>query len=104
MRILTFLLVVAVAALLFKCATANAHGEHEWINEGGYKNALGQHCCGFEDCPTVESSNIKTLPDGYQVTMPNGGVLIIPNGASYGSHEQTPRACYPGCLFLPASN
>ena len=38
------------AMAMLSLQLAYAHGPAEWIQRGGYKNALGELCCGERDC------------------------------------------------------
>ncbi|MBV8839555.1 MAG: hypothetical protein JO000_23725 [Alphaproteobacteria bacterium] len=53
------LLGVLGGALLFSASAAFAHDS--WINRGGFKNAVGEWCCGDNDCKSPDriSSNGK---------------------------------------------
>ena len=44
---------------------AYAHGPAEWIQEGGFKNAVGELCCGERDCAEFTEADVKVPPAGY---------------------------------------
>jgi len=53
----------AVAATLLCAAPVFAHDS--WINKGGYKNAIGELCCGENDCKAPE--RVSTNGSGWVV-------------------------------------
>ena len=66
MRVLVLLL-----ALLF-CQAAFAHGAAEWIQNGRYRNAVGDLCCGERDCKELPDDAVKATDNGYEVHFWNG--------------------------------
>jgi hypothetical protein len=40
----------AACATAARAARRPAHDAAEWIQRGGYKNAIGELCCGERDC------------------------------------------------------
>ena len=81
---------------------AYAHGPAEWIQRGGYKNALGELCCGERDCFELSDAEVKVTPVGY---------LVVSTQEVVPFHEATPSPtgtywrCYWGgkrkCFFAP---
>lgn len=61
-------LVWAVITLMI--APAHAHDAAEWIQRGNYKNAVGELCCGEQDCVELDDAAVKVTPSGYRVTLP----------------------------------
>lgn len=61
--ILTGLAAVAMTTLQL----AYAHGPAEWIQRGGYKNAVGELCCGERDCGIQIGGTIEYGPGGFRV-------------------------------------
>ena len=57
---------VALALFLF-ITPAFAHGPAAWIQEGNYKNAVGELCCGERDCVELDSNDVKVTPTGYYI-------------------------------------
>jgi hypothetical protein len=58
----------AMAALVAVFSfSALAHGPAKWVQDGNYKNALGELCCGERDCGMQASGNITRVQGGYQV-------------------------------------
>jgi len=81
--------------------SAKAHGPAKWIEDGGYKNALGELCCGEKDCFEIAPEGVLIEPSGY---------TIKPTGEKIPLHEASPSpggywACYWGgkrkCFFAP---
>lgn len=62
---------IALCGLLFT-PEAGAHGEHNWVRQGGYKNWRGHGCCGVHDCRTLASHQWAWRPDGSAVDLWNG--------------------------------
>lgn len=54
-------------ALALLPVSAYAHGPADWIRQGGYKNAVGELCCGERDCGVYVRGSIKVVAGGYQV-------------------------------------
>ena len=81
---------------------AHAHGPAEWIQRGGFKNALGELCCGERDCVEIGNADVKITPAGY---------LIVSTKETVPFEEATPSPtgtywrCYWGgkrkCFFAP---
>ncbi len=60
MRVLLVLVLLATPAL--------AHGPAEWIQRGGYKNAVGELCCGPCDCFELADGDVRVTAAGYFVS------------------------------------
>jgi hypothetical protein len=58
---------VAAALLGGFLMSASAHGPAKWVQDGNYKNALGELCCGERDCGMQKSGTIVRVRGGYQV-------------------------------------
>lgn len=54
--------VVVFALISFAAA---AHGPAGWIQRGGFKNAVGELCCGERDCRELPKSDVVVTPQGY---------------------------------------
>lgn len=54
----TRLKAILVAAMLLAPTLTLAHDEHEWINNGKYKNQRGEHCCGKGDCERISEQEV----------------------------------------------
>src|SRR5712692_7314950 len=58
-------IVLATALLwLMSAVPALPHGEAEWINRGGYRNAAGELCCGERDCAKLEDDDVTRTSAG----------------------------------------
>ena len=86
-----------------------AHGDAEWILQGGYKGANGASCCGPRDCLVVEG---RFAPNGWVITNPltrqshaitidTPGVHATPDGQYWGCWVQPEIASVPRCIFVP---
>lgn len=66
--LIRFVAMVVIAAMAATFATyASAHGPADWIRQGGYKNDVGQYCCGEQDCGRYLSGTIKEVRGGFEV-------------------------------------
>jgi hypothetical protein len=79
-----------------------AHGDADWINQGGFKNAAGELCCGERDCVVVHAQHV-TLPEpGYRVF--ETGELVPERDAQPSPDGQFWRCQWGGvrkCFFAP---
>jgi hypothetical protein len=93
---------VAASVLLSMCALAFGHDTAQWIQDGKYRNALGDLCCGERDCAELADADIRITAGGY---------LIKSLDETVPFHESTPSPngkywrCYWGgkrkCFFAP---
>lgn len=60
-------LVAALALAVLSASATQAHGPAQWIQDGQYKNAVGDLCCGERDCGLYVGGKIEHVPGGYQV-------------------------------------
>jgi hypothetical protein len=95
------LLSVGVAALaaLATLGMAVAHGPAEWINQGGYRNAAGELCCGERDCFAVPVTDVSVTSGGYFVrskheTVPFSEALPSPDGNFWRCEWGGTRKCF----------
>lgn len=79
---IAWLLAVAVVLMLsgmvWFASIAKAHGPAEWIQRGGYKNSVGELCCGERDCGYMVGGRITEARNGYDV---RAWFLVEPVGA-----------------------
>lgn len=72
-----------------------------WIGQEQRKNAIGQLCCGENDCHPFKHDQIKITPSGYQ--LPNGD--IVPFNKAAPSADEFFWSCEWGgerkCFFAP---
>jgi hypothetical protein len=92
---------LTAAAML---SLASAHGPAEWINQGGYKNAAGELCCGERDCLEIADADVKVTAAGYFVgsiheTVPFSEALPSPDGHFWRCQWGGSRKCF----FAPPS-
>jgi hypothetical protein len=90
------LAVVLAAATL---TLASAHGPAEWIQQGGYRNAAGELCCGERDCFELVSSDVSVTASGYFVrsikeTVPFSEALPSPDGRYWRCQWGGARKCF----------
>jgi hypothetical protein len=90
---------LATAAL---ASTALAHGDADWINQGGWRNAVGELCYGERDCAVVPGVRAVSVPaPGYRLPdgefVPQSEALPSPDGQFW-------RCVWGGerkCFFAP---
>lgn len=100
---------LAIAALilllvyLLSLRTVHAHESAAWIQQGQYKNAIGELCCGERDCAEVPAEDVQVVPGGYLIKSINE---FIPHREALPSPGGYWR-CYWGgkrkCFFAPFS-
>lgn len=95
MRILTITLVLLAFPAL-------AHDDYAWINDGGYVNAWGTHCCGPSDCHVIRQDQYRRLEGGKWQVRVNGRTVTLSEKAVYPTQDW-PRYCRVGCLFTAPS-
>jgi hypothetical protein len=83
-----FVLIVGVAL------AARAHGGHDWIREGGFKDGDGNPCCDPRDCRMipVASGDVEELENGDFRYLPTGEV--IPRADTRPSPDQNFWRCW----------
>jgi hypothetical protein len=113
MRVLTAALAVAllllVPAILLAAAAlaataalgsaAYAHGNAEWIQRGGYRNAAGELCCGERDCFEVPADDVAIVPHGYMIKsrnefVPHAEAQPSPDGHYWRCEWSGERKCF----------
>ena len=57
----------ALILLLMLVSPALAHGPAKWIQDGNFKNAVGDLCCGENDCGLHVGGTIIRVQGGYRV-------------------------------------
>ncbi len=92
---------VAVLSLSY----AHAHGPAEWIQRGGYKNGVGELCCGERDCFELSSADVKITSSGYLVISLKE---VVPFSEATPSPTGTYWRCQWGgqrkCFFAPPNS
>jgi hypothetical protein len=87
------------AVAIFSLQLAYAHGPAEWIQRGGYKNAVGELCCGEHDCFELSEADVKITPSGYFVisikeTVPFSEATPSPDGRFWRCQWGGSRKCF----------
>ena len=109
-------LLVFALFMVAMAKAARAHGPAQWIQDGAYKNQVGELCCGERDCGFFKSGSIERVDGGYkvdadfQVEFGGTATVIHVNGFVEDAHA-TPSptgeywACVWGgqlkCFFVP---
>ena len=65
-------LMAASLLLMSMCAYALGHGAAQWIQDGRYKNAVGDLCCGERDCSELADGDVSVTPGGFLIKSLNG--------------------------------
>ena len=87
---------------ILSLSVAHAHGPAAWIQQDGYKNGLGELCCGERDCVELAAADIQITPGGYVVkatseTIPFSEATPSPTGTFWRCDWGGQRKC----LFAP---
>lgn len=100
-------LFAALAALvvLFVPTPTGAHGDADWVQQGGFRNAAGELCCGERDCFELADGDVKATAAGYYVastkeTIPYNEALPSPDGKYWRCEWGGTRKCF----FAPPPN
>jgi hypothetical protein len=78
---------------------ASAHGPAQWIQDGGYRNAVGELCCGERDCFELSDEDVGITSAGYFVrstreTVPFSEALPSPDGRFWRCQWGGARKCF----------
>lgn len=91
-------LILAAIAVLW-AVQAWGHGDAEWIQRGGYKNAAGELCCGERDCFELADNDVMATPQGYFIksikeTVPYSEAAPSPDGKYWRCQWGGSRKCF----------
>jgi hypothetical protein len=107
--------VAAISLAMLGPRAASAHGESQWIADGGYRSPSGSTCCGIHDCHRADGAKAVRSGSGYKLAVMIDGTaydLYVPAKAVFGSIDDAiwycalPQDYLNGnarCLFLPGS-
>jgi hypothetical protein len=92
-------LVLAAVLAASTMSLASAHGPAQWIQDGGYRNAVGELCCGERDCFELSSEDVGVTAAGYFVrstseTVPFSEALPSPDGRFWRCQWGGARKCF----------
>jgi len=90
---------LASLAAVLTVSIAVAHGPAEWINQGNYRNAAGELCCGEHDCFALPVTDVSVTQKGYFVrskgeTVPFSEALPSPDGFYWRCEWGGARKCF----------
>lgn len=90
---------IALGILLLGVIRARAHDEAQWIQDGNYKNAAGELCCGKRDCFELADGDVKITAAGYYVvsmkeTIPFHEATPSPDGRYWRCQWGGARKCF----------
>ncbi len=71
---------------LFAAKPSLAHADADWIARGGFRNAMGELCCGVRDCEPIPASRVTVTPWGYRV----GTDIALSGNRPMTMHETIP--------------
>jgi hypothetical protein len=85
--------------ILMMLSLAEAHGPAQWIQDGGYANAVGELCCGEHDCFELSDGDVKITSAGYFVvsikeTVPFSEATPSPDGRYWRCQWGGARKCF----------
>lgn len=94
-----------LAAFVVFVKYAKAHDNAQWIQDGGYKNAVGELCCGKRDCFELSDGDVKITAGGYFIvsikeTVPFAEAAPSPDGKFWRCQWGGMRKCF----FAPPPN
>ena len=96
---------LAIIAITATLSFAYGHGAAEWIQRGGFKNVMGELCCGERDCAELSDADVKITAAGYFIPSINE---TVPFSEATPSPTGTYWRCYWGgkrkCFFAPPPN
>ncbi len=86
-------------ALVLLASQAFAHGPGDWIAKGGYRNAVGDLCCGERDCFELLDEDVAITGAGYLVkslreTVPYSEAQPSPDGKYWRCQWGGSRKCF----------
>lgn len=91
-----------IAALLLLPVLALGHGAASWIQDGGYVDQHGVHCCGEHDCEIAKPGELRAIPGGW-LHVPTGTTIPTDKPGVYPSIDQELWRCVRGgelkCVF-----
>jgi hypothetical protein len=78
---------------------AHAHGPADWIQRGGFKNNVGELCCGERDCFELSDADVKVTTSGYFIvsikeTIPFEEATPSPTGTYWRCYWGGKRKCF----------
>jgi hypothetical protein len=71
-------ILLVIATLIATSAVAHDNPEN-WIGQEHRENALGQYCCGKNDCHAFTVDEVTVMPDGYH--FPDGEIIAFGKAA-----------------------
>lgn len=89
----------SIIILLLLMTEAMAHGPADWIRKDGYRNKLGEACCGELDCREIPAASVTVTPKGYFLTdfwdmVPFSETTPSPTGTYWVCHWAGRRKCF----------
>jgi hypothetical protein len=92
-------LVLAGVLAASTLSLASAHGPAQWIQDGAYRNAVGELCCGERDCFELSNEDVGITSTGYFVrsireTVPFSEALPSPDGRFWRCQWGGARKCF----------
>jgi len=103
--VVSFVVLIVVAITLFAASYVRAHDDADWIRKHGYKNMVGELCCGVQDCAALNDGDVSVTSSGYRIKSLNETVpfeMTLPAPAEAGGRYW--RCQWGGqrkCFFAP---
>lgn len=58
---------LSLAFLIAGVVLASGHDDADWIRQYGYKNMVGELCCGAQDCAALTDGDVRIDAGGYYI-------------------------------------
>lgn len=91
-----------LALKLLLAALLSAAEPHQWIVDGGFRNAAGQTCCGKQHCKVVREGQVRYSATGADVIHDDGTSSWVGKPYIRPSQDGQYWYCTMGCLFIPS--
>ena len=90
---------LAAVTLLATLTIAQGHGPAQWIQDGFFRNAMGEFCCGELDCCELTDPDVGITAAGYLVkslneTVPYQEAQPSPDGHYWRCASAGKRKCF----------
>ena len=101
--VLALLLIIAFTFIINIALMRDVQAHDFWINNGGYKNAAGVHCCGTGDCKSFKEGEVIRVAGGYLILATNE---FVPFADAQVGEDEFYWRCRKGdgslrCFFTP---
>ncbi len=105
-------ILIAIAFIIFMVfviSQVHAHGDAQWIADGGFVGIDGVKCCGVGDCDRVPPGAVERVAGGWRIKS-SGQIFLDGSKGLYESRDIEGWWCifigeedHKRCLFYPQS-